>query len=939
MIATKFLNTVFFVRLLFLVITTTSFSQEIILKKDQKFPLDLSGLVSIYRDSTASLTLNAVQKKAFVKSKKNYLNLPFTNHVHWVKFKLKNNSSQTHDLLLVWANMLAEQLDFYVQNDAKNGFNHKIQKIITSKTERKLIYEFPKIRIVLHPNQTKAVYIKVSSKRGQFASIRLFTKDTYYASRLESAANQGLLNGFMIFRLILILMLGFWVIKERSFRLYSLNIFFRSFAYWGYTNVAAPFLTDNPDMAAKIDFLLYSTFSVGVGFFLLFAADIKKLPKWNANLIKFSLSISVLLGVLSFLDYQWYWLKAGIFNIVLSSVYFLILIVSNLFNKTFIDKFYAIPIVFGLVGTTLLFLPLTGLLDYLPLYAFSYFLFSCEFFVFIFFLGRIIKNSEKKKRFSEQQLQLKQLQNNQLKELDDLKTRFFTNISHEFRTPLTLLVGPVDDLQKKYPNESILKIMQRNLSRLQNLINQILEISKLEAGEMRLQKEEADIAQFLIQIVASFESLAQDKGIVFNYSIPQKAVFGHFDLDKIEKIMTNLLSNAFKFTPRNGRVVVKIDFEDLHTQNNKKPSKTTQLLQINIQDFGIGIAPERLPYIFNRFYQIDDSNQRLHEGSGIGLALVKELIAILEGTITVESKLDQGTKFTLNLPYEPLNLLSENAKLPILKLKPEVVFEENNSRFEDSENNENAQIMLIVEDNPDLRFYIASIFENQYQLLIVADGEEGLAKAIEFVPDIVISDLMMPKLDGLSLCTKLKNDERTSHIPVIMLTAKASIDDKLVGLQQGADDYLSKPFNREELNLRVSNLIQQRQSLREKYTRQTIAIEPEIVVMPETTLEDLFIEKAQTVINNYLSQSEFDAATFASEMQLSPVQLRRKLKAITNQTGTEFVRNYRLEKASEMLKKGDKTVSQVAYEVGFESLPYFSKVFQEKFGKTASEWR
>ncbi len=909
-------------------------AQEITLKKDQKFPYDLSGLVSIYKDTTASLTLNTVQNKAFVKSKKEYLNIPFTNDVHWVRFKLKNNSLQTHDLLLVWANMLAEQLDFYVQNNAKNGFNHKRQKIITSETERKLVYEFPKIQIVLQPNQTKIVYIKVSSKRGQFASIRLFTKDTYYASRLESAANQGLLNGFIIFRLLLIFTLGLWVIRERTFRFYSLNIFFRSFTYWGYTNVIPPLFTDSPEWAAKIDFLLYSTFSVGVGLFLLFATDFKKLPKWNAILIYISLFISAFLGFLSFVDYQWYWLKAGIVNIVLSSIYFLILIVYSLFKNTFIDKFYAIPIVFGLVGTTLLFFPLTGWIDYLPFYAFSYFLFSCEFLVFIFFLGRIIKNSEKRKRFSEQQLQLEQVQNNQLKELDDLKTRFFTNISHEFRTPLTLLVGPIDDLQKKYPNEGILNIMKRNLSRLQNLINQILEISKLEAGEMTIETQEVDLVQFLKQILASFESLAQDKGILFQYSMSDTKKLGAFDLDKLEKIMTNLLSNAFKFTPQNGKVVVKITFYDFDPS-----SKLNSLLKIKVQDFGIGIPQERLPYIFDRFYQIDDSNQRLHEGTGIGLALVRELIAVLKGTIIVVSQLNQGTTFDLELPYEPLELLSQNAKIPTLKLKPEVIFDEKSTNTADLDSNENDPIMLIVEDNPDLRLYMTSIFENQYQLLTAVDGEEGLAKAIEFVPDIVISDLMMPKLDGLGFCAKLKNDERISHIPVIMLTAKASINDKLVGLKHGADDYLPKPFNREELTLRVSNLIRQRQLLREKYAIQTIVIQPGIEATIEPTLEDLFIEKAQAVIANFLNKSDFDATTFASEMKLSPVQLRRKLKSITNQTTTEFVRNYRLETAAEMLKKSNKTVSEIAYEVGFESLPYFSKMFQEKFGKTASEWK
>lgn len=902
-------------------------AQQIRINKKQIFPYNITNLVSVYRDTTANLSLKEVQKKVFTKSKRAYLNFPFTNDAHWVQFKLKNTTSQPKDLFLAWSNPLVEQLDFYVSDSIQNHFRHKTQKMITSNREQSLIFESNKISVLLAPNQTKTVFIKVTSKRGHFASIQLYTQEAYFKSRIDSHSYQGFLNGLIVFRLVLIFSLAFFVIRDKTFRFYSFNVFLKSLAYWAYVNILGPLFTDNPAWVMKINFLFYSSFSVGSVLFLLYATHIHKLPKWHTIVLNMLLYSSLFFGVISLFDYQWYWLKAGMCTIVISSVYCLILVIYGLGSKKIIDKFYAIPMCYGFIGTALLFFPLTGLVDYLPLYALSYSLFICEFLVFIFFLGRIIHNSEKEKIISDQQLQLKQIQNAQLKELDVLKTRFFTNISHEFRTPLTLLVGPINDLQKKYPNELILKIMQRNLVRLQNLINQILEISKLEAGEMSLSKQEANLSQFLKQILASFESFAQDKGILYHYSMSDNQESGSFDLDKLEKILTNLLSNAFKFTPQNGRVEVQIIFDKTNLDWHK--------ITIKLEDSGIGIAPERLPYIFDRFYQVDDSNQRLYEGTGIGLALVKELVAVLKGEITVKSELNNGTTFTLTLFYEPLEILSNTGQLPSLN----TLAEEVNLEINPFENDPNTPLMLIVEDNQDLRLYMASIFEADYKLILAKDGQEGLEKAIEFVPDIVISDLMMPKLDGLDLCASLKNDERISHIPVIMLTAKATMADKLKGLKQGADDYVSKPFHKEELVLRAANLIQQRQLLQEKYSTKIPSILPKTEPEKEPTLEDLFIEKAQKVINNYLGESTFDVEIFANEMNLSPVQLRRKLKAITNQSSVEYVRNYRLDKASDMLKKGGKTVSEIAYNVGFESVPYFSKMFQERFGKTATEWK
>jgi signal transduction histidine kinase/DNA-binding response OmpR family regulator len=538
-------------------------------------------------------------------------------------------------------------------------------------------------------------------------------------------------------------------------------------------------------------------------------------------------------------------------------------------------------------------------------------------------------NQRYKKNKLARQLLFEQKESERLTELNEFKTRFFTNISHEFRTPLTLLVGPIDDLQKKYPKEGIINVMQRNIHRLQSLINQLLDLSKLEAGEMKLNVQEINFSQFLGQLLASFESLAQDKKIIFNHSQSRLSQLGLFDLDKLEKIIINLLSNAFKFTPENGRISVRVEYLE------------TEVI-FKIQDSGIGIAPERLPHIFDRFYQVNGGalhggSQHLQEGTGIGLSLVKELVDLLKGKIEVESKVGEGTSFILTLPFKSIeNILKPSIQF-VGKNSLKIVSDEFNPLDEPKINDDSQRIMLIVEDNPDLRNYIKSIFENQFILITAVDGEEGLIKAFEHIPDVIISDLMMPKLDGFGFCERVKSDERTNHIPVVMLTAKATIADKLIGLKHGADDYLSKPFNKEELIVRINNLVSQRQLLmQKKYANEII---PLIEATKELTMDELFIQKAEGIVDKYLDKSKFDVEKFADEMNLSSVQLRRKLKAVTDQTVTEFVRNYRLEIAAKMLKKKMGSVSEIAYKVGFESMPYFSKVFLEKYERTPSEWK
>lgn len=525
-----------------------------------------------------------------------------------------------------------------------------------------------------------------------------------------------------------------------------------------------------------------------------------------------------------------------------------------------------------------------------------------------------------------QQLQFEQKEAERLAEIDTLKTRFFANISHEFRTPLTLILSPLKELIKEFPQRDIFQLMQQNAERLLSLINQLLDLSKLEAGKMEVQVQKGDLPPFLKYVFASFESLGQDRNILFQYRQSQQHQMAYFDADKLEKIVTNLLSNAFKFTPENGRVEVHADYNE-------------QELVLKIQDWGIGIKADRLPHIFDRFYQGDDSNIRNYEGTGIGLALVKELIEVLKGTIEVDSQVGKGTIFTVRLPIDKQTWSQSNIENDLGVIKPSMPIEPlpAYSNYNAPATNE-LPILLIVEDNTDLRRYIRSQFDTEYQIQEAKDGQEGLEKAKELIPDLVICDLMMPRLDGFGFCKDLKSDMRTSHIPVIMLTAKASLEDRLEGLELGADDYLAKPFNTNELQVRVRNLIQIREKLRQKFNSSQVLI-PVVELTPKViTPDDVFLQKMNQIIDQNIINPVFEVETLAEQLTMSPSQLRRKLKALTNQTVIEFIRNYRLDKAAVLLKNKKGNVSEVAFQVGFESLSYFAKVFLERYGKAPSEW-
>jgi signal transduction histidine kinase/DNA-binding response OmpR family regulator len=503
--------------------------------------------------------------------------------------------------------------------------------------------------------------------------------------------------------------------------------------------------------------------------------------------------------------------------------------------------------------------------------------------------------------------EMKQLEFEKIKELDQLKSRFFANISHEFRTPLTLILGPVDKLLSDEPRQEVARqyhLIQNNAQRLLRLINQLLDLSKLDAGKMKLDLRLEDMLPILKGITYSFESMAESKNVQLSLESELESAWLYFDRDKMEQILSNLISNALKFTPEGGAVKVRV-----------APVEDGAWLQIEVADTGPGIAAGQVPHIFDRFFQGDEAARVESPGTGIGLALTKELVELHNGRIAVSSPEGEGACFRVLLPY------GEAKGIPLLAEAAEL----------DRENT-----LLLVEDNPDMRAFIRETLSGEYQIIEAPDGQAGVEMALERIPDIIVSDVMMPRLDGLELCGILKNDERTSHIPIILLTAKASVESRLAGLARGADDYLSKPFNREELLLRARNLLAWRQKLRARYA-QAKDLEP--AEDRNIVIEDVFLQKIRGIVEEKISDVDFEIDQLARVVGMSRSQLFRKIKALTGLSPSLFIRAIRLQKGKELLETTELNVSEVAYEVGFSTPAYFSDAFMEAYGVRPSQVR
>ncbi|GAB4004442.1 ATP-binding protein [Spirosoma migulaei] len=510
---------------------------------------------------------------------------------------------------------------------------------------------------------------------------------------------------------------------------------------------------------------------------------------------------------------------------------------------------------------------------------------------------------------NEVELTIKEAQ--QLKNIDEIKTRFFTNITHEFKTPLTLIIAPTHYLinelsQTKYARQ--LASIEQNANQLLRLINQLLDLSKIEASAMEVHESRGNPGVFIGQILDSFTELANQKGVELTYHNQATSDY-LFDASLLERIIYNLVSNALKFTPTGGNVTVQ-----LNAANG---------ITLVIADNGIGIPSEKIAAVFERFVQADTSSTRTHEGTGIGLALVKELVDLQQGTIRIDSEVDSltnqhGTTITLQLPYrqvEPLTGPIDKA-LDIRESRSEAV-----------------PIVLLVEDNPDMATLIIDCLPTTYQFIWAKNGVVGLAQAVSQLPDLIISDVLMPEMDGYTLCQTLKADVRTNHIPLILLTAKSSVESRLEGLSVGADDYLTKPFLLPELQLRIRNLLERQKLLRELIRKSFIKIDQDDM---QLTIVDPFLAKLYACIDAKLDDSAYGVEELANDIGMSRYTLHRKTKTLTTMLPNELIRNYRLKRSLSFLRKGN-TVAETAVLVGFDSPSYFTKCFRNHYNITPKQ--
>ncbi|MEN0051418.1 MAG: ATP-binding protein, partial [Bacteroidota bacterium] len=485
---------------------------------------------------------------------------------------------------------------------------------------------------------------------------------------------------------------------------------------------------------------------------------------------------------------------------------------------------------------------------------------------------------------------------------------------HEFRTPLTVILGMADQI--KTTSKQQVQAIKQNGRQLLQLVNQILTLSKLESGKEKLNLQQGEIIAFLKYLLESFHSFAELKNIELRLDCNVEELYMDYDAEKLQQVISNLLSNAVKFTPKGGWVCLKIE-------------RQSEQLYLAIVDNGAGIGSVSLPFIFDRYYQVENVE---NTGSGIGLTLVKEYVQLFDGMIDVESELGKGTTFLIQLPIQQnAPLVRKVSDFQALDI-PLVA----SAEWMETTITDDRPKLLIVEDNKDVQQYLSLILSEHYGLTYANDGQEGTQKALAQIPDLIISDVMMPRKNGYELCAQLKKDERTSHIPIILLTAKADFDSKMEGLELGADVYLNKPFQKQELLIQVNRLLEQRKRLQAHYSQ--LAMLPTKSYQVEQ-VEESFLYKAQKAIEEHLDDPEFGIEALCKALHISRTHLYRKLKALTGKSIGEYIRLVRLNRGKDLLSSTNKTVSEIAFDVGFSSSSYFSRSFVREFGLSPKRFR
>jgi len=798
------------------------------------------------------------------------------------------------------------------------------------------------IELVLPPNEKVTIYFRGISERTAIIPsfyLRLTHLAVYYDALVKSKAGNAIFYGFILMMLFYNLVF-FLIGGGRSFIFYSAYLFmvvvYAAFSSGDMVDWLSLF-PNHPQYERLLKLSLY----MGMMFYLTFIRSFvqlnRLLPVWD-TIFRYIVYLGFPLMIAD-LVVLWQTNFSFVVEDRLTVPYISLIILAGAAlmyplwkTRDKIGYF----VVAGIAAISLGCLLTVVTRVWLPPYTIFYLKAGIIVEILIFSLGlayrrRREKHAQQQADFLLRESQLVQEKNEmearRLQELNDFKARFYTNITHEFRTPLTVIMGMTENIQQ---HEAEKTLIRRNSQNLLQLINQLLDLSKLESDSLLLHPMHGDIIPYLQYLTESFYSAATQKNIRLVFYPEEKSVPMDYDEGKIQQIIYNLLTNALKFSRPGGQVVFHAGKAALEGQ---------PCLRLVVKDNGIGISEEHIGQIFNRFYQANPEDDSSELSSGIGLALVKELVSLMKGLISVSSEPGQGTSFTILLPIEAKAQLREYGAP-----KPNIGIGSLSSPFpqpvvspalqEEDYQDTDLPDLLIIEDNADIISYIKSILQRQYRLHTAANGTEGIAMAQELMPDIIISDLMMPGKNGYEVCDALKLDERTSHIPIILLTAKATQADKVDGLKHGADAYLTKPFDKSELLVLLENLVKLRRQLQAHYATRASSSTP----LLEPSVDDLFLQKLAQQIDEHLDEPEFGVVQLSASVHMSQMQVYRKLKALTGQTPSQFIRAHRLRQGRQLLRKGGLTIAEIAYAVGFNEPSYFSRVFQQEFGKSPSDY-
>ena len=919
---------------------------------DSKYPVhDVMSHLLIIEDAEHKLTPNILLTDSTLQFSKRSDHGRFLrpNGTYWGKINIKSTERlndwtlQFEDRLIgppAWAKSNGK-VDVYGFVDGREIF-HKKTGVDYPKKERELKDNWVLNKVTLSDlptNRATTLLIKVTgSQLGYPPYFNLTIRSTqqpYYHQIFQLHNSFNIFMFGVTFIILLYHVLQFFYTKERVFFWFSVWLLFCTLTHA--MTIGMIIGTSN-----TFKFGLWSLIANGIFYmFWFFGRSFVDSKKKYPKLDKFILGLSLLLIAEILLttiyvyvfDAKPVFLTIGIHNIVLVvyTICSLILSIILVTKEDVFAKYFGFGSIIASICLIIGNLWSMGLIslakNFFDPYATGMFL---QIIIYSFGIAYrqqqlALKNQEEQLRAQETYAEMQRI-----KDLDEVKTRFFANISHEFRTPLSLIAGPINRAFKKNSeNKDVsispkhFEIIQNNTSRLQNLVDQLLDLSKIESGKVHLSLKQGGIVKFIRSIVFSFESMAERQNISLNTSFPEELDHAFYDKDKLEKIVTNILSNAFKYTSENGSVTVTVEHKKSY-------------LSIEVSDTGKGIDKEEVKRIFERFYRVEGSEEK---GSGIGLALTKELIELHNGKISVDSTKHKGTTFKIRLPITLEHLpeaisVTDKSTLQDNSYEDYTLLEGANDYEEKTKEKSLLPVALIVEDNQDLQYYISEVLQSSYTILRAKDGLQGERMAFEHIPDIIISDVMMPKKDGYELCNSLKNNSKTSHIPIIMLTAKAGKSNRLEGLTQGADAYLTKPFNDEELLLMMKNLVSSRKKLWEHFKALDMLLVDDIEV---TSIDDKFLQDVFKTIKDNLDNERLSVEDIARAVGFSRSQLHRKLKALSDKSANQLITEVRLNEAHRMLKQKTGSVSEIAYSVGYSNLSYFTKSFKEKFGSLPSK--